>query len=273
MNYLLCQKISELNLLISNYKSIVIAFSGGVDSSFLLWYIKNNFNNKTIAFTFVNNFINKREVEFAKMFCKKINVEHYIHTTNEITNKEILNNPINRCYFCKKEIFSTIKKVSKEKFGIDTIFDGTNYDDEFDYRPGLKALNELGIISPLRITKITKKEIRFLLENNGLYEIANKPANACLATRIPYKIEITKEILYKIETSENFLNDLGFKEFRVRYHNEIARLEISIDEYTIICDSLIRDKIVKKLKSIGFKYVTLDLLPFKSGSMNEGING
>lgn len=273
MDYTFNKKISDLNLLILSYDKVIVAFSGGVDSAFLLWYCKNNTNSKVIAFTFNNNFINKRDVEFAKLFCKKINVEHFIYDSDEITDSEILKNPVNRCYFCKKEIFSTIKRLSKEKFGINTIFDGTNFDDEFDYRPGLKALDELGIISPLKIAKITKKEIRTFLGKNGFSDIASKPSNSCLATRVPYNIEITKEILLKIEKSENFLHDLGFKEFRVRYHNDIARLEISKDEYIILFDSLIRDKIVEKFKSFGFRYVTLDLLTFKSGSMNEVING
>lgn len=159
MDYTFNKKISDLNLLILSYDKVIVAFSGGVDSAFLLWYCKNNTNSKVIAFTFNNNFINKRDVEFAKLFCKKINVEHFIYNSDEITDSEILKNPVNRCYFCKKEIFSTIKRLSKEKFGINTIFDGTNFDDEFDYRPGLKALDELGIISPLKIAKLLKKRL------------------------------------------------------------------------------------------------------------------
>lgn len=272
MNQSLLDKCEQIINYISEFKKVTVAFSGGVDSSLLLWFAKKALNDNVLAVTMGSNFIPEKDITDAKEFAKAIGVNHYIHYIEEITNEEILKNPIDRCYFCKKEEFSDILRISKEEFGIEILLEGTNADDINDYRPGIKAVNELNVKSPLKEFGFTKKEIREVLAYNG-FEIADKPSSPCLASRVPYNTYITIDILKKIENSENYLRHLGFREFRVRYHEDIARIEISSAEYEKILNKKLLKDISEKVKAFGFKFVTLDMEPFRSGSLNGEVNG
>jgi pyridinium-3,5-biscarboxylic acid mononucleotide sulfurtransferase len=272
MDSLLQNKCDDIVKYLSKLNKVTVAYSGGVDSSLLLWFAKQALNENVLAFTVVSNFISEKDVNDAKSFAEKLGVKHYIHRVDEVTNKDILENPVDRCYYCKKEEFSEILKISKEKFGIETLVEGTNADDASDYRPGIRAVNELGVLSPLKEFNFTKQEIREVLKING-FEISDKPSSPCLASRIPYNTFITNEILTKIENSENYLHELGFRELRVRYHNDVARIEISAKEYQNILNPELLTKISKKLKTFGFKFITLDMEPFRTGSLNGDLNG
>jgi len=245
--------------------SVTVAFSGGVDSTFLLKIAHDELREKAVAVTAVSNTYSQKEQKDAELFTKNIGVEHILIDTDEINIKNFSKNPTDRCYYCKKELFSKIKELANDK-KINYVLDGSNADDIKDYRPGMKALRELGIISPLIDADLTKNEIRKISKEMKL-ETWNKPAFACLASRFPYNTKITKSRLKKIEKAEDFTRKIGIKQFRVRYHGEIARIEVPKDEFQIIIEN--SDKIVKKFKSFGFKYITLDIQGYRPGSLNE----
>jgi uncharacterized protein len=202
----------------------------------------------------------------AKKVARKIGIEHILVKENVIDEK-VAENPKDRCYFCKKQECGALIDAAKER-GIETVFDGTNIDDEYDYRPGLKALSELGVLSPLREVKLSKMEIR---ELSRLAEIPvwNKPAFACLASRVPYGEKITEEVLSKIERGEEILRTYGFKQFRLRAHNNIARIEVSKDERNKFFNEQILDEISEKIKTLGFTFVALELEGYKMGNLNS----
>lgn len=261
------KKINKLKKILKDMGSIIIAFSGGVDSSFLLKVAENVLGKNVIAVTAKSPTYPKREFEDAKKIAKILNCRQIIIDSNEMKIKEFRNNPKNRCYFCKKELFLKLISI-KNKYNFNFVADGTNYDDLNTFRPGLKALKELEIRSPLADAGLTKEEIR---KYSRLLSLTtwNKPSFACLSSRFPYGEEITKSKLKKIENAEDFLRSLGFRQVRVRYHYPIARIEIEKEEIPKILQSNIREKIIKKLKKIGFEYITLDLEGYRSGSMDE----
>ncbi|UCH71669.1 MAG: ATP-dependent sacrificial sulfur transferase LarE, partial [Thermoplasmatales archaeon] len=203
----------------------------------------------------------------AKHFAKNIGINHVIINLEETKIENFSKNSIDRCYYCKKELFSKIKQVALEK-RLDYILDGSNFDDIKDYRPGIKALKELGVISPLKDVGLTKKEIRELSRDIGL-NTWDKPSFACLASRFPYGIKITKSRLKKIEEAESFLHYCGVRQYRVRYHIEIARIETSKNDFKLVLKH--SDEIIKKFKELGFKYITLDIEGYRTGSLNEVI--
>ncbi len=257
---MLMEKYEMLKRNISKMDSAIIAFSGGVDSSFLAKVCRDVLGNKAIAVTAVSETYPPEDLKSAKRIAKKIKIKHMFIKTNEMKNKKFIENPKNRCYFCKKELFSMLRKISKE-MNITNILDGTNFDDIKDYRPGLEAKKELGIQSPLLEAKLGKEDIRKLSKKLGL-ETWNKPASPCFASRIAYGEKITKEKLKKIEKAERLLKD--YKNARVRIHEDIARIEIDGNP------SLKKLKpIAVKIKNLGFRYVTLDLEGYRTGSMNE----
>jgi uncharacterized protein len=192
-------------------------------------------------------------------------MKHIIINSEETEIDNFSKNPIDRCYYCKKELFLKIKQVAIEE-NLSYILDGSNVDDINDYRPGLKALDEYNIVSPLRDVGLTKQEIKDLSRTMNL-DTWDKPAFACLASRFPYGTEITKSRLEQVEKAESFLHFLGVKQFRVRYHTEVARIEVSKKDFQIILTH--SDEIVKKFKELGFKYVTLDIEGYRTGSLNE----
>lgn len=267
LNKKLNEKYNELKEYIKLQEKVAIAFSSGVDSTFLLKTAQEVLNNNVIAITASSCSFPKRELDESIAFCKKNNIRHYIVMSEELDIEGFSKNPPNRCYLCKKELFTKIKKIAKEN-NIENILEGSNLDDENDYRPGMIAIQELGIKSPLRHAKLTKQEIRILSEELNL-PTSNKPSFACLASRFVYGEEITKEKLQIVDKAEQLLLDLGFKQVRVRIHNLMARIELNESDFTKIIEQNVRQKIIKEFKKLGFTYISLDLQGYRTGSMNE----
>lgn len=257
---------------IGNYvdNGVVIAFSGGIDSSLLLKLAtlksrKSKENAKPVYAVTVHTKLHPvSDVTIAKKVAKEMGAIHRVIYVDELAEVDIDNNPIDRCYRCKRHLFRELSKL-KDELGAKYLIDGTNFDDLFQYRPGIKALKELGVISPLAKNEFTKSEIRdFAREYN--ISVANRPSAPCLATRFPYNTKISYEIMDKIENAEDFIRDLGFYNVRIRVHNDIARIEIDKNDISKFISLM--DIVTEKMKSIGFTYVTLDLEGFRSGSMD-----
>ena len=246
------KKYAALTGKLNSYDKVAVAYSGGVDSTFLLKCAYDILKDKAVAILAVSPLIPANEIEVSRDFCKKQGISLLEFNYDVFNEPVVISNPKDRCYHCKKAIFTKMKKVAGEN-GIDIILDDT-----FDDRPGIKALSELGIISPLKECELTKQDIRFLSERLDL-PTWDKPSYACLATRIPTDTVITKEKLHIIERSENVLHEMGFLESRVRLHDNIARIEISEDKFDKIIEPNVRNRIVGELKEIGFDYICLDL--------------
>jgi len=247
--------------------SAAIAFSGGVDSTFLVKVAHEVLGDKCIAVTTTSSTYPERELKEAIAYAKDLGVKHLIISSEELDIEGFASNPTNRCYYCKKELFTKIFEVAKEH-GVEYVFDGSNSDDTGDYRPGMQAARELSVISPLKEAQLTKADIRELSKELGL-PTWNKPAFACLSSRFPYGNQITIPKLKMVEEAEQFLLDMGLRQVRVRHHGEIARIEVSPEERAYFFDINVMDKIGEKLKKIGFTYVTLDINGYRTGSMNE----
>lgn len=263
------KKLSDLRKLLKSFGSAAIAFSGGVDSTFLLKVAHDELGENAAAVTVISPLIPKKEAIDAANFCKNENVRHFVLELDPLKIPGFKENPKNRCYICKKEIFSRIKELSKEN-GISTVCEGSNADDTGDYRPGMQAVSELGIKSPLLECGLTKNEIRILSKEMDL-PCWNKPSAACLASRFVYGETITEKKLKMVENAECFLHEKGFLQLRVRIHGEnLARIEIEKNDFEKIL--AVKDEINSFFKELGFVYTTLDLIGFRSGSMNEVIN-
>lgn len=259
------QKFERLKEILKELKSVAIAFSGGVDSTLLLKVAHTVLGDKAIGIT-VNGAIHpKWEVESARELAKMIGVKHMVLDVDIFRNENIVNNPPDRCYHCKLVVFSLIKETARN-YGIENVADGSNADDVGDYRPGMRALKELGILSPLMEAGLKKNEIRALSKELGL-PTWNKPALACLATRIPYNTRITEKALSMIEEGEDFLRSLGFTQVRLRHLDNLAKIEVLPEDMPKLLE--LRDTIIEKLKSIGYIYITLDLEGYNTGSMNR----
>jgi len=264
----LLEKEKKLEETIKLYKSAVVAYSGGVDSTLLLFLtFKYLGKENVLALIADSETYPEREKKEAVQFCKNYDINYEILYTEELKDDRFAKNPVDRCYYCKTHLFSSAKKI-KEKKGFDVIFEGSNADDIKDYRPGRKAVEEHGIISPLLIAGLEKKDIRELSRRYGL-QTYNKPSKACLASRIPYGVRIDVNILKKIDVSEAFLENLGFSGVRVRVHGEIARIEVNEKDMESILEK--RKVIIEGLQRLGFLYVALDLEGYKTGSMNKPI--
>jgi len=261
------EKSNKLNSILKDLKSFVIAFSGGVDSSFLVYRAGSITNLKMAAVTLRTPYIPTREINEAIEFTKAHGLNHKIL---DLPFPEIIrHNPVERCYLCKKILFTRISEFALEN-GYRYIIDGTNADDTLTLRPGLKALKELSVRSPLAEAGITKNEIREFLLKEDL-EIWDKPSMACLLTRIPYDTEVSEGMLRMIENAEGYLLEKGYPGTRVRVHNDIARIECMPGYLEKIIKDPERELIVNNLKEIGFRYISLDLEGYKSGSMDHGI--
>ena len=245
---------------------LCIAFSGGVDSSLLL-YLACKLGLNVLAVTFQTCLHPAGDIQAASAFAKALKCEHIVLPIDEFRDARILENPKNRCYLCKHLLFSTLKEYAQTR-GFETVIDGSNFDDTQEYRPGLQAIKELGVISPLMQLNITKAQVRQMLKEEGL-EVFSKPSTPCLATRLPYGETITKEKIEQIARAEAFLRDMGFACCRVRMHGDIARIEVPSAMLEQALDK--REEIIQKLKEVGFLYVTLDLQGFRSGSMDLSI--
>ena len=249
---------------------VVVAFSGGVDSTFLLKAAKDVLGNNVLAVTAESEAQLVDEMEATKRIAAQIGVEHIFVKTNELDDKEFTANPVNRCYLCKSKIYCEIRKVADNR-NIKFIVEGSNADDLNDYRPGLKALSELSIFSPLKDARLTKSEIRSLSKQLDL-PTWDKPALACLASRIPYGSEITIDKLRRIDKAESFLKENGFKQVRVRDHSTIARIEIEPDKFEKFFAGRFNLIAAEKFKELGYDYITLDVEGYRTGSMNINID-
>ena len=264
---LLDEKLELLKDIIRKKGSAAVAFSGGVDSTFLIRVAKEVLGDKLIAVTATSSTYPERELNEAIKYAKDFGVKHIIISSEELDIEGFANNPKNRCYYCKKELFTKVKEVALEN-GIEYVFDGSNLDDNGDYRPGMQAAKELLVVSPLKEAGLSKKDIRDLSKEYGL-ETWNKPAFACLSSRFPYGNKITLPKLKMIDKAEQFLLDMGIRQVRVRHHGEIARIEVAPEEREKFFNIEFMDKISSKFKEIGFIYITLDISGYRTGSMNE----
>ena len=257
-------KLKRLDSILKELKSIVVAYSGGVDSSFLLHRAATLADVKVIGITIRTPYIPAREIEDTLEFTKLYGLNHKII---DVAFPEIIrNNPVDRCYLCKKLLFNGVLEFSRNN-GFDHVIDGSNADDPGDYRPGLRALKELGIRSPLLEAEITKKDIREISREEGL-PTWDKPAMACLLTRIPYDTEVNEGTLRMIEQAEQMLFEKGCVGARVRIHGDLARIECLPGYIEKIIHNPDREHIINDFKKIGFRYVSLDLEGYRSGSLN-----
>ncbi len=262
------EKSSRLKKIISNMDSVLVAFSGGVDSTLLLRVASTVLpQDKILAVTAYSATYPKEELLFAKDIARTFGARHKIIKTYELEDKRFTANPTNRCYFCKKELFRRLKALAK-KFKLNFVADASNISDRQDFRPGNIAKEEFRIRSPLQEAGFTKEDIRILSKKLGL-STWNKPALACLASRIPYGKEINPRILARINKAEEFLRQLGFLQVRLRHYNGLCRIEVFREDIPALMHK--RNLIVEKLKRLGYNYVTVDLEGYRTGSLNEVI--
>lgn len=263
-------KLDKLKAYLRQLGSIAVGFSGGVDSTFLLSVAHEVLGDRAIAVTETDPAFPEREIKEANEFCKSRGIRQFVFTADPLREEGYRKNSADRCYYCKRLIFTQIRKIAQEN-GIEYVAEGSNIDDLGDYRPGIRAAAELGITAPLREAGLTKSDIRELSKEMGL-PTWSKPSYACLASRFVYGEEITREKLSMIDQAEQFLIDLGFIEERVRLHGKLARIEVPAKDISRIAADEVREKICKRFKEIGFTYVTLDLKGYRTGSMNETLS-
>jgi pyridinium-3,5-biscarboxylic acid mononucleotide sulfurtransferase len=255
--------------LLASLDSAIIAFSGGVDSAYLAWAATTVLGDRALCITADSPSYPDHHRQLALRIVRDFNLNHEVVNTAELDRAEYRANPVNRCYYCKHELYTTLTAIAREH-GIAAILDGNNADDRGDYRPGRKAAREFGVRSPLDEADLLKDEIRELSRRVGL-PTWDEPASACLSSRIPYHSEVTGEKLRMIEHAEDALRRFGFRVCRVRHHDTLARLEIGRDELARALEPELRDRIVRELRTIGYEHVTIDLQGYRMGSLNEGV--
>jgi uncharacterized protein len=264
------RKKENLILHLKEFDSLLLAFSGGVDSSFLLAVGHEICGKRIVAATASSITFPKREHMEALKFTQERGIQHIVFQSDEYSLPAFIANGSDRCYHCKRALSQHLIKIAAEQ-GIKHVAHAANIDDLQDYRPGLKAADEMGIIAPLVDAQLTKEEIRFLSKEMGL-EVWDKPPMACLASRIPYESPITEQKLKMVDEAEEFLLKQGFKQFRVRHHADVARIEVELDEIEKILEPKLRKQISEEFKRIGFLHISLDLEGYVSGNLNRTLN-
>jgi uncharacterized protein len=262
-------KAARLDDLLGSFGSAIVAFSGGVDSAFLGWAATRRLGPGALCVTADSPSYPDRHRQLALRVAREFGLHHEVIRTGELERAEYRANPVNRCYYCKHELYTSLTAIASAR-GFAVVADGSNADDRGDYRPGRQAAREFGVRSPLDDVGLTKAEIRELSRRAGL-PTWDEPASACLSSRIPYHSEVTGEKLRTIERAEDVLRTLGFRVCRVRHHDRLARLEIGTDELARALEPEVRDRIVRELMALGYEHVTIDLRGYRMGSLNEGV--
>jgi pyridinium-3,5-biscarboxylic acid mononucleotide sulfurtransferase len=263
-------KLEHLKDTLRKTEGAMVAFSAGVDSTFLLKIAHMVLGERAIALTASSATAPPGELAAAQQFAASLGIRHIVLDSHELANPSFTQNPANRCFFCKDELYKICREQANQ-LGITTIMDGTNLDDLRDHRPGLKAAKEWGVRHPLVEAEMTKDDIRRYSRGLDL-PTWDKPSSPCLSSRFPYGTEINLERLKKIAACELLMKELGFREFRVRYHGDLARIEVAQEEFHRWFNQATRDAVVQKFKQIGFHYVSLDLQGYRTGSMNESLH-
>jgi len=261
-------KEQALERMLSSFGAVVVAYSGGVDSAYLACIAQRTLGPRAWAVTAESPSYPEHHRALAARIAREFGFHHEVIHTSELEQPEYRPNPTNRCYYCKHELYTHLSRLAADRHAI--VVDGSNADDRGDYRPGRQAAREFGVRSPLDEVHLAKDEIRELSRRAGL-STWDEPASACLSSRIPYHAEVTDEKLRVIERAEDALRDLGFRVCRVRHHDELARVEIGRDEMAAALAPEMRAAIVRALKAAGYRYVTLDLQGYRTGSLNEGL--
>jgi len=268
-NISLNEKKNRLILALKNYDSLLVAFSGGVDSSFLLAVSHGVLKDNSVAATAVSAVHPLREKESATAYAKTLGIKHVMLQTEEMNLSDFTANRKDRCYICKKNLFKVLLNIAS-KMGLKYVVHGANRDDLKDFRPGFKAAKEMGIVAPLIDAGLAKKDIRSLSKEMNL-KTWDKPPMACLATRIPYGTAITRKALGVVEQAENVILTLGFRNCRVRHHGEIARIEVDPLDFEKIFNENIKAVIIKKFRNLGFSHISVDMEGYRQGSMNRDL--